>query len=58
MKSPATRELVISGKTRVVGAIYDVGTGRVKWLPLEKVDEILQRVEESDYKETEAYASE
>lgn len=56
MKSPATRELVISGQAKVVGAIYDVGTGRVRWLSFTKVDEILQKVEESEDKETEAYA--
>jgi carbonic anhydrase len=56
MNSPVTREMVISGEAKVVGAIYDVGTGRVKWLSFEKVDEILQRVEESAKKETEGYA--
>lgn len=45
MSSPASRELVKSGKTKVVGAIYDVGTGAVKWLPEEPVAEILARVE-------------
>ncbi len=29
----------------VVGAIYDVATGRVKWLPESKIMEILARVE-------------
>ncbi|NTV14122.1 MAG: carbonic anhydrase [Desulfobulbaceae bacterium] len=45
MKSPATRELVKSGKRKVVGAIYDVGTGQVEWLAEEKVAEILAKVE-------------
>ena len=57
MKSPASRELVRSGQAKVVGAIYDVGTGIVTWLPLEKTDEILKKVEESPQKETEAYAT-
>jgi carbonic anhydrase len=45
MASPATRNLVKNGKTRVVGAIYDVGTGQVTWLPEARVEEILSRVE-------------
>lgn len=52
MKSPATRDIVKKGKAKVVGAIYDVGTGKVAWLPVEKVDEILKRVEASPDKET------
>ncbi len=45
MKSPASRELVKSGKVKVVGAVYDVGTGAVEWLPESKVTQILQAVE-------------
>jgi methyl-accepting chemotaxis protein len=45
MKSPAARDVVKSGKAKVVGAIYDVGTGKVSWLPLDKVDQILKKVE-------------
>ncbi len=45
MKSPATRDLVKSGKAKVIGAIYDVGTGKVDWLPIEKTAEILKKVE-------------
>jgi len=56
MKSPATRDLVKAGEVKVVGAIYDVGTGKVTWLPNEKVDEILARVEASPDKETEPFA--
>lgn len=43
--SPRTRELVKEGKVKVVGAIYDVGTGEVKWLPEEKSTAILRRAE-------------
>jgi len=56
MKSPSTRSLVKSGKAKVVGAMYDVTTGKVKWLPPEKVTAILKRVEASSKKETKAYA--
>ncbi len=47
MASPATRILVKTGKAKVVGAIYDVGTGKVEWLPEEKTRVILAKVEES-----------
>jgi carbonic anhydrase len=45
MCSTAVRELVKSGKTKVVGAIYDVGTGAVLWLPESRTEEILKAVE-------------
>jgi len=45
MNSPATRKLVNSGAAKVVGAIYDVGTGKVDWLPESKVSDILVKVE-------------
>lgn len=45
--SPATRKLMQSGEVKVVGAIYDVETGLVHWLPLEKSEAILARVEQS-----------
>lgn len=45
MASPATREIVKSGKAKVVGAIYDVGTGIVNWLPEDKTMDILKKVE-------------
>ena len=50
MKSPATRELVKSGTVKVVGAIYDVSTGMITWLPSEDVDSILAKVEASPTK--------
>jgi carbonic anhydrase len=58
MKSPAVRNIVKEGKAKVVGALYDVGTGKVEWLGMEKVDEILKRVEASPDKETKAFAAE
>ena len=45
MASPASREIVKSGKAKVVGAIYDVGTGGVNWLPEYKTMDILKKVE-------------
>jgi carbonic anhydrase len=47
MRSPASREIVKSGKAKVVGAIYDVATGKVNWLPEGKVTEILAKVEQN-----------
>ena len=57
MNSPATRELVKSGKVKVVGAIYDVGTGKINWLPEAKTDEILKAVEANPKRATEAMAA-
>lgn len=57
-QSPATRELVESGKVKVVGAIYDVGTGKVSWLPQERVQELLKTVEQSLDLITNPYAEE
>ncbi|MBS1249958.1 MAG: Carbonic anhydrase 2 [Chloroflexi bacterium] len=45
--SPATRTLVKEEKVKVVGAIYDIGTGIVKWLEHLKVNEILEGVEKT-----------
>ncbi|MDD3813537.1 MAG: carbonic anhydrase [Desulfocapsaceae bacterium] len=47
MRSPAVREMVKSGKAEVVGAIYDVATGKIEWLPEAKVTEILNEVEKN-----------
>ncbi len=44
MQSAASRALVEEEKVKVVGAIYDVGTGKVSWLPEEPVEEILASV--------------
>lgn len=56
MTSAAVRETVKSGKAKVVGAIYDVGTGSINWLPEAKVDEIMKSVEANPKKATEAMA--
>jgi methyl-accepting chemotaxis protein len=45
MKSPSSRNLVKLGKVKVVGAVYDVGTGKVNWLPELPVSQILSKVE-------------
>jgi carbonic anhydrase len=58
MMSPTARKRVKEGKVKVVGAIYDVGTGKIEWLGMEKVDEIMKRVEASPDKETKVFASE
>jgi len=50
MESPATRNLVAAGQVKVLGAIYDVGEGSIKWLPQEKSMEILKKVEENPKK--------
>lgn len=45
MHSPVTLNLTKSGKVKVVGAIYDVSNGEIKWLPESKVADILKEVE-------------
>ena len=42
--SPAIRELVNNNKANVIGAVYNVGTGHVEWLPESRVVEILEDV--------------
>jgi len=56
MSSPASRELVKSGKVKVVGAIYDVGTGKIDWLPEAKTTEILDKVEKDSTRAMNAMA--
>ncbi len=56
MKSPSSRRLVHEGKVKVVGAIYDVGTGKVSWLPESKTYEILSRAEKNPFCETQEMA--
>lgn len=57
LNSPATRELVKSGKVKVVGAIYDVSTGKINWLPEAKTTELLAKAEADPNRATEAMAS-
>ncbi|MEZ4484534.1 MAG: carbonic anhydrase [Syntrophotaleaceae bacterium] len=54
MSSPATRALVKSGKVKVFGAIYDVGTGQVEWLDQAETGKILAKVEASPNKALDA----
>ena len=58
MKSPVSRELVKEGEAKVVGAIYDVGTGKIEWLPEENVTKILDRVEKDPKREMNKLAGE
>jgi carbonic anhydrase len=44
MRSLSTRNLVDKGKIKVIGAIYDVGTGKIEWLSETHVAEILTQV--------------
>lgn len=57
MKSPITRDLFKAGSVKVVGAIYDVASGKVTWLPEERVGKIFKKVEASPDKETEVFAA-
>lgn len=57
MTSPSTRDLVNSGKVKVVGAMYNVGTGKVNWLPEQKTIAILHSVEQNPQRAMEAMAN-
>ena len=54
--SPVVCNMVKEGEARVVGAIYDLAGGEVGWLPLDKVEDILRRVEASPGRQTELHA--
>jgi carbonic anhydrase len=56
MRSASTRQLVKDGKAKVVGAIYDVGTGKIEWLDEGKVDTILADVEKNPERQMEDMA--
>lgn len=45
MQSPSVRNIVKSGRAKVVGALYDVGSGKISWLPDYPVTQILSTVE-------------
>lgn len=47
MESSSVREMVKKGKIKVVGAIYDVESGKVKWLSEDKVSKLLEKAESS-----------
>lgn len=55
-QSPAVRQAVQDGKTKVVGAIYDLASGSIQWLDEAKVGQILSEVEASPDKATNPYA--
>lgn len=56
MKSPAVRDLVKNGTVKVVGAVYDVGTGKIHWLQQARVVNILHEVEANPNRAVEAMA--
>lgn len=58
MLSPASRNIVKSGAAKVVGAIYDVSTGKISWLPESKVTDILKKVEANPERAKEPMATE
>ena len=56
MLSPSTRNSVKNGTVKIVGAIYNVGTGTIKWLPEYKVGQILSSVESNPQRAMNAMA--
>jgi carbonic anhydrase len=57
LKSPVCRNLVNGRVIKVVGAMYDVGTGKVTWLPDANVEQILKKVEASPNRATNPMAT-
>ena len=51
MESPVCRNLVKDGSAKVVGAVYNLATGAIDWLPESKVQEILAKVEADPWRE-------
>ncbi len=45
MASPTARDLAKAKTVKFVGAVYDVGTARIQWLPESKTQSILESVE-------------
>jgi carbonic anhydrase len=58
LKSASVRQMVKDGKVKVVGAVYDVGTGKIQWLNDGKGVEILNQAEASPQKATKMFAAE
>ena len=56
MKSPAVRQLVKDGKVKAVGAIYELETGKVRWLDQAKSAAILAEVEKNPNRNKQAMA--
>ncbi|MBF0450106.1 MAG: carbonic anhydrase [Candidatus Magnetomorum sp.] len=57
MNSPSTRDLVKKGKVKVVGAIYNVTTGSVEWMPESDVIKILENVGKNPNRALNPYAT-
>jgi carbonic anhydrase len=56
-RSAAVRELVSKGSVKVAGAIYDLETGKVDWLPDSKIQAALDRAAADPGRETRAFSS-
>lgn len=56
LKSAKVREMVKEGKVKVIGALYDVSTGKIEWLPEDKVSSILTEVEKNPKRQMQAMA--
>lgn len=56
LQSPATRQLVASKQVMVKGAIYNLASGKVHWLPQDKVAALLKKAEKDPHRALEAMA--
>ncbi len=56
LESPAVRDHIDSGKVVAVGAVYDIGSGEVKWLDMDKPGQLLAKAKEDPERATEKFA--
>ncbi|MEO5366575.1 MAG: carbonic anhydrase [Magnetococcus sp. WYHC-3] len=56
LRSAAIREAALAGKVKVMGAIYDLESGKVRFLSDEKCAEVLKNAEASPTRETQKMA--
>jgi carbonic anhydrase len=56
MASPTAREMYKSGAVKIVGAVYDIGAGKVNWLPEAQVKTILESAEANPSRAMDAMA--
>lgn len=57
MRSAAVRNLANAGKVKILGALYDLDSGVVRWLSEEKVQTLIQKAEADPKRATEPMAA-
>jgi carbonic anhydrase len=57
LRSAAVRERALAGKLKVLGAVYDLESGKVRWLSEEKSAQILKQAEANPARDTQKMAA-